>query len=200
MASGDTAKTGRCPARTLSLIEVIMAMAVLTMAFAGSMSLYYTTATFSRSSAERTEARTLASAELAVLRRTVRTAPLVTQDVDNRERLYGDGTSFPGEGVIVADPNGAFPNNVGATWTRTRQVPMNRGRSTATIVTTLIYDEQVAGASFGPLDLNADGLPDQAGAIASADLWALPVTVTVTWTTAEGQGATETLTVSGILY
>lgn len=183
--------------RHLSLVEVVVALAILTLAFTGSMSLYYSSATYSRSSAQRSEARTLALAELATLRRTLRTAPFLDGATDNRATLFTD--------VVTNDPNGAFVDaGGGATYTRTRVVTMSRGRlGNVTIVTTCFFSESLGEAALGltgGLDLNADGTTGSVGTIAPADMWALPTTVSITWAPAEGQGGTETIAVSGVLY
>jgi len=197
-------------ARQLSLVEVIIALAVLTLAFSGSMSLFYTSATFSRSSAERAEARAQGYAELALLRSTLRNQPFFVGSTDNRatqfNRVIGEA------GIPIADcaPNlaGAPQRFTGAspTFTRTQQTTINRGKTTLTIVTTCYFSEASAeadanlGQTANTLDLDADGVFGAAGAIAPGDMWALPVTVSVTWTTAEGQGGTETIVVNGVLY
>ncbi len=180
--------------RHLSLVEVVVALAILTLAFSGSMSLYYSSATYSRSSAQRSEARTLVLAELATLRRTLRTAPFINGSTDNRATLFND--------VVTNDPNGAFGGG-GTTFTRTRVVTMDRGRLNATIVATCYFSESLGETALGltgGLDLDADGATGSAAAIAPADMWALPTTVSITWNPVESQGGTETMTVSGVLY
>jgi len=196
--------------RSLSLVEVIVALAVLTLAFSGSMSLYYTSATFSRSSAERAEARAQGYAEIAVLRSTLRSQPFFTGTTDNRENQFNRVVGDASIALANCAPNlagnpqrftGASP-----TFTRTQQTTINRGKTTLTLVTTVYFSEAAAeadanlGLTAGTLDLNADGVFADATVIPPGDMWALPVTVSVTWTTAEGGGATETVVVNGILY
>ena len=182
--------------RSLTLVELIVAIGVLALAFAGSMSLYYQTSTFSRSSADRSEARTVGQAQLAALRRTLRSAPLVNGGADNRDQQF--------TAVLSAVMQGAPIPGQTTYQGPAQNVPLNRGRNTATVVVTAYAGEAAAeaglGLTAGTLDLDADGTFNGAAPIAFADLWAMPVTVTVTWTTAEGQGATETVTVTGILY
>ena len=196
--------------RYLSLVEVVVALAVLTLAFSGSMSLYYTSATYSRSSADRAEARAQGYAEIAVLRSTLRSQPFFSGSTDNRETLFNRVVGDASIAIADCAPNlaGVPQRFTGAspTFTRTQQVAVNRGKTTLTIVTTCYFSEAAAeadpniGVTANTLDLDADEVFGSATVIAPGDMWALPVTVSVTWTTAEGRGATETVVVNGILY
>lgn len=196
--------------RRLSLVEVVVALAVLTLAFSGSMSLYYTSATFSRSSAERSEARAQGYAEIAVLRSTLRSQPFFNGSTDNRETLFNRVIGDASIATTNCAPNlaGNPQRFTGASpvFTRTQQTTINGGTTTLTLVTTCYFSEAAAEAdsdlalSPNTLDLDADGAFGSAAPIAPGDMWALPVTVSVTWATAEGGGATETVVVNGVLY
>jgi Tfp pilus assembly protein PilW len=196
--------------RQLSLVEVIVALAILTLAFSGSMSLYYTSATYSRSSAERAEARAQGFAEIALLRSTLRSQPFFNGATDNRETQFNRVIGEAAIALANCAPNLAGNpqrfTGVSPTFTRTQQTTINRGKTTLTVVTTCYFSEAAAeadanlGITAGTLDLNADEVFSDATVIAPGDMWALPVTVSVTWATAEGNGATETVIVNGILY